>query len=493
MLHRDQDSFEFGPFRFTPSERLLTRNGDVVALTPRGAEALTILLRNRGHVVPKEDLMKAIWGETSVEPGSLAVTVSHLRKALGDASSEPRFIQTVSKMGYRFVGQVREIAEPCVRATEVETPPDPLVWRRRPFLLGAPLLVVGLALAVGFVEKAEVLRDTRGSVKVPPEKMRPASEQGDARRKAMQLYLYGRYFWSKRTADGLDRSIRYFQEAVAEDPDFAPAYAGLADSYTLISERGPVATSSRARAAAFRALQLDSSLADAHASLGLLSLFNEYNWREAEQEFQKAIALDPNNALAHQRYGLALAAAGRFNESLAEMRQAVECDPLSLIVNADVGWSLYLARRYEDAIAAYRKVIDLDPQFSPVHTFLAMAYTHKGAFEDAFREFAEARRLNRDNSYALGMHAYAKARSGDMDGARRILRDLDTRSEHEYVPPYSKALVHIGLGEREQATKLIELATQAHNKFTVYARADPFLDDLRSDPRFVALLRHMGL
>jgi DNA-binding winged helix-turn-helix (wHTH) protein/tetratricopeptide (TPR) repeat protein len=592
MIKQGQHLYDFGPFRFDPSERLLTRDGQPVALTPRAFEALTVFIRNSGHLVAKEELMKAIWGEAFVEPGNLVVTISMLRKALGEEGG--KYIQTVSKLGYRFVGEVREAApvesEPVARQASGRFPG----WAGRAALFGGCLLLLAVSVALGVVPgrfrshaSTAVVRSVavlpfrnlsgdsatddlamrltesvirklgatqevtvreasaavdavlEGRVQASPERLlvtvqllrvadrtclwsgsfdqnpkyistldgtisehvvRTIARQGklpsqssSANKRAYQLYLYGRHFWSQRTTEGLKRSMQYFHEALAEDPGYAPAYAGLADSYTLLSSLGPVETApAHVRTAALRALQLDASSADAHATLGLASLFFDRNWNEAEREFRTAITLDPNNATARQRYGLALAAMGRMGESLDQMRRAAESDPLSLIVNADVGWILYLSRRYDEAIAVYRKVLDLDPHFVPAHTFLGLAYIQKGAFEAAIEEFQAARKLGGENPYLTGMLGYARGRGGDGAAAREALSALSSRSQREYVPPFSFALVCIGLGQNDQAIKWLAEAYKEHNKTTVYARSDPALDPLRSDRRFTELLGRMG-
>jgi tetratricopeptide (TPR) repeat protein len=247
------------------------------------------------------------------------------------------------------------------------------------------------------------------------------------------------------------------------------------------------------RAAAKQALQLDKSLADAHAALGLVALFHDHNLPVAEKEFRAALALDANSATAHQRYGLALAAAGRLDEALKQEQLAAEADPLSPIATADIGWSLYLARRYDEAIAAYRKVLELDSAFVAVHNYLALAYAQQGKFEDAIRELRESQKLGGETPLSMGLLGYVAARSGDVQSGRGFLQKLQSRSQTEYVPPFSFVLVCIGLGENQEALEWLGKAYDSHNPLAIYAKTDPSLDPLRSDARFGQLLRRTGL
>ena len=314
--------------------------------------------------------------------------------------------------------------------------------------------------------------------------------------KAHQLYLEGRYFWNKRTAEGLRRSIECFQQATAEDAQYALAYAGLADSYLLLCAHGiepafqayPVA-----KAEALKALQLDDSFAEPHVSLAIVYFYHEWNWLKAEHEFQRAIELNPNYALAHSWYALTLGAMGRYEEALSQARRAQELDPLSLQINTVVGRILYFGRQYDRSIDAYRKVIDLDPHYARAHTRLGITYAAGGAFEDAIHEFEESQRLSCIDPYLTGLLGYAQARFGNTRKARRILEELTRRPRGRYVHAFSIALIWIGLGKPDQALEWLAKAYQGRSTDMVYAKIEPLLDPVRSDPRFTALLHQMGL
>ncbi len=307
---------------------------------------------------------------------------------------------------------------------------------------------------------------------------------------AHKFYLEGRFFWNKRTDDGLRRSIDCFQKATAEDKQYALAYAGLADSYVLLGTYGGSTSEAYpvAKAAAFKALQLDDSLAEPHASLGIVHLYDEWNLSKAEQEFQRAIALNPNYALAHSWYALNLGAMGRYEEALNQVRHAQELDPLSLQINTVAGRIFYFSRQYGRSIDAYRKVIDLDPRYARVHTRLGITYAAMGAFGDAFHEFAESQRLSSLDPYLAGHLGHAQALSGDTRKARRLLEEL---TQHPRSAS-SVALIWLGLGKTDQALEWLAKACETHCSEMVYANSEPLLDPLRSDSRFTGLLHQMG-
>jgi DNA-binding winged helix-turn-helix (wHTH) protein/TolB-like protein/tetratricopeptide (TPR) repeat protein len=314
--------------------------------------------------------------------------------------------------------------------------------------------------------------------------------------KAYQLYLQGRYFWNKRTEDGLRRSIEYFQQATLEDPQYSTAYAGLADAYTLLGSYGVEPAEQaypNARSAALKALELDDSLSEAHTSLGMISFYYEWNWPGAEREFRRSIELNPNYPMVRAWYAINLAALGRNDEALQQVRRSQELDPVSLIINTEVGRVYYLTRKYDEAAAAFRKVIELDPEFARAHTRLGMTYAAEMKFAEAIVEFQLAQRLSGPDPYLDGLLGYSYARSGNNAAAKRLLNELKQRSRREYVPAFSMALIYIGLGEKDPAFDLLNKSYSDRSTYLVYAKADPLLDTVRADPRFKALLERMRL
>lgn len=324
----------------------------------------------------------------------------------------------------------------------------------------------------------------------------PAARKDTNSAEAYELYLRGRYFWSIRTEEGLRRSIEYLQQATTKDPQYARAYAGLADSYVLLASYGvesPQKAYPAARGAALNALRLDNSLADAHASLGMIAFYYGWNWSESEQEFQQALALNPNDVGAETWYGLNLAAMGRVEEAVDLVQRAKEIDPLSPEINVVLGHLYYSSRQYEKAIDVYRKVIQLNPNFARAHMRLGMTYMAQHALGDSVHEYEEAKRLSGADPYVDGLLGCAEALSGNTAAAQKLLKELKLRSRDQYIPAFSIALVYIGLGERDRALEWLEQAYQDRSAYMVYAKTDPLLDPLRSDPRFISLLHRMRL
>jgi TolB-like protein/Tfp pilus assembly protein PilF len=309
---------------------------------------------------------------------------------------------------------------------------------------------------------------------------------------AYQLYLWGRYFWNKRTAADLKKAISYFNQAIEKDPNYALAYAGLAEAYVLLSGYGerPKDTFPQAKAAAIKALELDSTLGEAHAALGLAFFAYDLNFAEVSREFRRAIELNPNYATAHQWYAESgLLPFGKFDEAIAEVKRALELDPLSIIINADVGTVLGGARRYDEAITQLRKTVEMDPNFYYARWALGAGLEMKGLNEEAAAQYKKAIELNDDPlPRALLGHLYAQ--TGRKDEAREILRELRELSQLRYISPFNLALVHIGLDEKDAAIDLLEQAYEQRDGFNIgNIKIDPYLDPLRGHPRFQALVQ----
>jgi len=309
---------------------------------------------------------------------------------------------------------------------------------------------------------------------------------------AYQLYLKGRYFWNKRTGADLKKAIDYFHQAIGIDPNYALAYAGLADAYGLLSGYGaasPKDSLPQAKAAAKKALELDNTLGEAHASLAQVLFAYDFNFAEANRAFRRAIELNPNYATAHQWYGQGgLAPLGQFEDAVAEMKRALELDPLSVIINADLGSVLCSARRYDAAIEQLRKTVEMDPRFYYAHWNLGQALEVKGLVEEAIVEYQKAIALD-DDPLSPGLLAHLYAKLGKKDEARQLLERLREASQRRYVTPYIFAIIHLGLGEKEQAIGFLERTYEDRDGYNlVFIKVDPFLDPLRGDARFEALV-----
>ena len=322
----------------------------------------------------------------------------------------------------------------------------------------------------------------------------PAKENKAASEEAYQSYLRGRYLWNRRTDKSLERSIEYYKQSIQLDPNFALAYAGLADSYAIqasFSLRPGTSCGPDARAAALGALALDPSLAEPHTALGMASFFADWDGRAAEKEFQQSITMDPNYATTHHWYALDLAAMGRMPQARYEIRRAQELEPLSLMIRTNVGWILYLSRDYQHAINAYEKVIELDPTFARARTRLGIVQMQTGDLTGAIANLKIAENNSGGDAYIDGLLGQAEAMAGQRSAAELKLKNLKKLAATQYVPPISVALIYMGLHEDDQALNELQEGFKDHSTALVYAKVDPSLDRLRDDPRFKQMLASM--
>ncbi len=377
----------------------------------------------------------------------------------------------------------------CVRITVqlVETATDRHLW--------AETYERDLRDAVDLQSEVAASIATGIRTKVTPEEHARLAGNHRVTPEAYEAYLKGRFFWNKRTGAGLKRAIEYFQSAIAKDPGYALAYAALADSYEISGPHDFPAmkdTYLKAKAAAAKALELDSSLGEAHTVLADLSYGLDRDWRGAEREFKRALELSPGYATAHQRYSTFLSKMVRSEESLAQIRRAQALDPLSPAINGGVGSRLLWARRYDEAIDQLQKSLEMDPGLGLAHMYLGWAYEAKGNPEKAIDEFRKATSSDGGTLELASLgHAYALA--GHIPQAKSILKDLQKRSTSTYVPPYEIAIVYAGLGDRNHAFEWLAKSCKSEDMEFVSLKVDPELDGLRSDPRFQDLLRCAGL
>ncbi len=311
---------------------------------------------------------------------------------------------------------------------------------------------------------------------------------------AHRLCLNGRYYWNKRTEDGLRKSITCFYQALDKEPTYALAWASLADAYHQLGIWGhapPTSACPRARSAALKAIELDDTLGEAYTALAVVLKDYDWDFDGAERAFGRALELNPAHALTHQWYGECLACMGKHTEAIAELRRAQDLDPLSINISTTVGrHGFFFARQYENATAQLRKTIETDPTYWIAHSFLGWVYLFRSRFADAVAEFETARRLD-DNPETLACLGYCHATSGQHARAKEHLDALTELAGHRYVAPVNLALVYIGLGDKEQAFTWLEKARDDHSQWLSEIRVDPAFDPLRSDPRFADLLRRM--
>lgn len=315
---------------------------------------------------------------------------------------------------------------------------------------------------------------------------------------AHQLYLKGRYFWGKRTPAGVDESIKYFQQAIAADPQYALAYSGLADSYLLQGSSGysqlrPQEAMQKAMAAAERALALDDSLAEAHTSLGYVKLIFAWDWQGAEQEFQRALELNPSDTTALHWYSHYLTAMGRHQESVAASKRALAINPVDLPLNEHLAWVYIMARQYDMAIDQCRKTLEMDPDFALAHRRLGEAYEYEGKYPEAINQFQKALQLSGGAVVYKALLGQAYALSGRREEAEQSLRDLAELSRERYVSSTLIAAIYLDLGDRDQAFHWLDKAYEERSDLLTYAKVDPVFDALHSDPRWGDLLERLKL
>jgi TolB-like protein/lipoprotein NlpI len=314
---------------------------------------------------------------------------------------------------------------------------------------------------------------------------------------AYQLYLKGRYSWNQRTENAYKRAIQYFNEAIEEDPGFALAYAGLADCYNSLGTFGYLApgdTFPQARAAATQALKLEENLAEAHNALAAVAYRYDWSWQEAEKEFKRAIALNPNYALAHMFYGLYLDGMGRFEEGRLECNRGQELEPMSLLINANLGVHYYFARQYEKAAKQLSATLEMNPNFAFTHQILGLVFLEKPELGDAIAEMKMAVALEGGNPVYAANLGIAYAAAGKRSEALKILADLNELSKRRYVSPMLEANILICMADkRDETFEALERAYENRSVPIYQLKVLPGYDPLRSDPRFQALLRRMNL
>jgi TolB-like protein/DNA-binding winged helix-turn-helix (wHTH) protein/Flp pilus assembly protein TadD len=619
---RSPRTVQFGAFKADLAAAQLYKHGHRIKLQQQPFQVLAMFLERPGEVVTRDELQKRLWpADTFVDfDHGVNIAINKLREALGDSAEEPRFIETLPRLGYRFISPIEQGHSPPDNApTEVARPARRLShtlaaalagtivlaaviglnlggWRERvrgratprieslavlPFanLSGDPeqeyfadgmtealindlakisaLKVISRTSAMQFKQTSKRLpqiawelgvdavmegsvqregdqvrisiqlidaatdkhlwadqyqRDYRSILALQSEVARAiaqhieitltAQEQvrlGGARMVdpgAHEAYLKGRYYSNKRTAKELKKSLEYFQQAIEKDPSYAPAYSGMADAYALLGYRGDLSSKealSRAKAAALKAVELDETLAEAHASLAFIAETHEWDWSFAEREYKRALDLNPGYAAAHNWYAGYLMYLGRFDEGIAEAKRARELDPLSLAINNALGGRLLLAGRDKEAVEQIQKTLEMDPNFAPAHNRLGWAHLRSGKYEQAVAEFQQARALSESDPDFLVDLGYAYAVAGKRDEAQKILGELKRKRKRGFVSSSAFAIVYGALGEKDAAFAWLEKAYEERDPQLTYLKVGPRFDPLRHDPRFKDVLRRIGL
>jgi TolB-like protein/Flp pilus assembly protein TadD len=346
--------------------------------------------------------------------------------------------------------------------------------------------------------QSEIARQIAEEVRVtltPQERVRLGGTR-QVNPEAHEQYLMGRYQWNKRNEGSVRKALAHFQRAIDLDPTYAHGYAGSADCYTILGYYNSVSPQDgyrKARAAAVRALALDDSLAEPQATLAVIKRDFEWDWTGADQEFQRAIELNPGYVEAYHWRSTMFSMLGRHEEALSEKKKALAMDPLSVVITTDVARMFYFNREYDRAIEQYRKALEMDVAFSSAHLWLAQAYQQKGLFDEAMESLKTGAHLAGDSAYALARMGYGYAVSGNQAEARAVLGRLQSSSSERYVSPYDVAIVHLGLEERDEAIDWLRKALEERSPWMGYLGVEPQMDALRQDPRFREMLQRVGL
>jgi len=402
---------------------------------------------------------------------------------------DPRQVGQALQVRAVVTGRVQRLGDRLIIHVElVDAATGAQLWGeryQRPF---ADLLTVQEEIAR---EIAEALR-----LRLSGEERRQLTKRYTQNNEAYQLYLEGRYHWNKRTSEGMRKSVESYKRAIEKDSDFALAYVGLADAYATLGsyhiapsrEVLPLARESDAKA-----LSIDEGLAEAHASMGKILTDYYGDWAQAEREFQRAIDLKPNYPNSHHWYSTLLAHLGRFDEAVSEANRALELDYFSPVTGTQVGNVLYQARRYDQAIAALRRTLNLEPNFAAAHYYLGLCYLMQERRDEAAAEFEKALGIAPNTPDIIALLGYTNAVAGRRDQAQRRLEELDEVAKRRYVPPFNYAAIHIGLGERDLAFKLLENCSEECAPWLRGLKTDPLFGALSADPRFAGLMRRAGL
>lgn len=426
--------YEFDEYSLLTSEHLLLKGGERVALKPKVFETLLALVRNPGRLLSKEELIGLIWPDSFVEESNLSQNIFTLRRSLGESPQDHRFIVTVPGYGYRFVAKVRELEEG--EGPRRKTPKDVDVY---------------------------------------------------------QTYVKGRFFWDKRTEEGLRVALSSARAVLEAEPQLPLGHVALADCYLLMGEflyLSPGEAFPPAREAARKALVLDPALGEAHASMAEYAFFYARDWAGAERFYRDAIRLSPDYASARHWYTWFLIAMGRYEDAAEQIRQAQMIDPGSLVLNTIVGLPDYYTGRYERAIKQFRGTLEVEPNYHHARYYLGSALVHSGRPAEAVAEF-EAMVAADPLQQAIALLGYCYAVSGRREEAGRMLSRLDELERQRFVAAYVRAFIHIGLGERERALDQLERAYEEQELWLVFLNVDPFFRGLRDEPRFTRLLERL--
>jgi len=559
----------FGIFEADFRAGELRKRGVKIKLQEQPLRILEMLLEHPGEIVTRDELRQKIWpAHTFVDfEQGLYNAVTRLRDALADSADKPRFIETLARRGYRFIGAIKAAhrqIESLVVLPLANLSGDPeqeyfaegltealittlakigqlrVVSRTSAMRYRGvhnPLAEIARELQVDAIVEGTVLR-SENRVRITAQLIDPPTEThlwaesyerdlGDvlalqsevahaiAREiriklapvdqarfpevqhvnpEAYEAYLKGRYHWNRRTAEALGKAVRHFQQAIAKDPAYPAAYAGLADCLSAAGWWSLVPPSEgcgKAKGLAHKALEMDRTLAEAHASLAWATMLYDYEFASAEREFERSIELNPRYAPAHQWFGLYLALMGRYEEGYTELKRATRLDPHP-IVNQSLGFVYFMTRRYDQAVEQFEKVLELEPGFVQAHMMLGVTYAYKGMHESAIAAGQKALELSQGAVLCISCLGETYAEGGYQAEAQRTLEQLNEFSKQRYVSPYVVARLCAALGKKDEALGWLESGYRERAAFMVWLKIDSRIDDLRADARLQDLLRRMN-
>jgi TolB-like protein/Tfp pilus assembly protein PilF len=562
---------QFGIFEADLRAGELRKRGVRVKLQEQPFLVLQILLEHPGQVVTREQLQQRVWPtDTFVDfDHGLNNAVKKLREALSDSAETPRYIETLPKRGYRFIGELERTSRKLrsiavlplenlsndpeqeyfadgmtealitnlakISALRVTSRTSAMQYkgvhnksaREIAGQLGVDGIVEGTVVRSGervrisaqlinthtdthvwaesydrdlrdiLALQSEVARAIVQEIQItltPREKLQLARTQS-VNSKAYEAYLRGRYFWNKRTVEGVKKGAYYFQEAIDKDPTYAPAYAGLADSHVIQAYWGFASaneSAGRAETLARKALDIDDTLAEAHASLAFAMHMYDWDFLRAETMFRRSIELNPSYAPARQWYALFLAMMGRWDLAITEINRALQLDPVSPIIHVAFAAMLIFARKWDESIEESQRALELDPRFPQARWMLGWAYGLKGVYRQAIAELGEGAKLTDGASLFLFALGYVYGVAGEEGEARKILEQLLELSKRRYVMHYWIATVYAGIGDKDGAFHWLERAYHERSAWMAFLKVQPWFDVLRPDPRFMDLMRRMN-
>jgi DNA-binding winged helix-turn-helix (wHTH) protein/Tfp pilus assembly protein PilF len=470
--------FSLGDRRVHPSLNRIDSPDGSVQLEPKVMEVLACLAGRQGAVVSKEELVREVWDGRFVSDDVVWRSIGELRRALGDEARKS-VIQTIPKRGYRLVRPENAASPPP------QTPRQHLI----------PRSLLAAAFLLGFGSLALVLLISARRANVPAPALLPNAQTAATNPAAHDAYLKALWFLNRGTTDDLRKSLPAFEKAVALDPQSARSHAGLADAVHLLALFGalpPREAYPQAEAEARKALELDPSLADTHATLGSILFRYHRDATAAEAEFRRALAINPSSATAHHDYAWLLVAERRFDEAVAEIQAAQSLEPLSVRANADVGWVYFRARRNGEAIHQMQRTLEMEPRFLSARLCLERALVHENRLADALAQAREGARQQGMTEADLAALPADPRTALRRIGTWRLAR-LQEKGKKGWISPYTLAAQYAELGDTGHAFAELDRAVTERDPSLVSADVDPAFDSVRADPRFSSLVARIGL